>query len=242
MSDDKIPKDHADELAECFDTYAPGLFGHACVITRGDRALAEDLVQSTFVAAARQWPTLRELVDPQRMVWLRTTIENLAVSTFRRNESFRSRLAQVEVLYRPLAADTHMEALCAAALERCWQTILDLPSQQHAVAVMRWLLGMKNFEIVAALGLASGTVSAHLAAVRRKLRANLGPFDPFAADDADDLEECEDRGNLEGTQGPEDPQGPENGGSGVKGEYGAEHPEAAQPAKDVGDAETGAPS
>lgn len=183
MSDDKIPKDHADELADCFASHAQGLFGYACVLTRGDRALADDLVQSTFMAAARQWPTVRCLRDAQRLRWLRTTIGNLAISVFRRNEAFRDRLAQLEALYRPPAADTHAEALSAVVLDRCWQTIVALPTQQHAVAVMRWLFGMKNSEIADKLGLASGTVAAHLSTVRGKLRADLGPYDPFGGDE-----------------------------------------------------------
>ena len=65
------------------------------------------------------------------------------------------------------------------ALERCWRTIQAMPPQQHAVAVMRWLLAMTNTEIAAALGIADGTVAAHLSAVRGKLRTGLGPYDPF---------------------------------------------------------------
>jgi DNA-directed RNA polymerase specialized sigma24 family protein len=44
---------------------------------------------------------------------------------------------------------------------------------------MRWLLGMTNTQIAAALGIADGTVAAHLSAVRGKLKASIGPYDPF---------------------------------------------------------------
>ena len=69
------------------------------------------------------------------------------------------------------------------ALERCWQTMLTLPPQQHLVAAMRWLFAMKNTEIASQLGISSGTVAAHLSQVRAKLRAELGPYDPFGADE-----------------------------------------------------------
>ena len=81
------------------------------------------------------------------------------------------------------AADTEADAVSAIALERCWRIIQALPPQQHAVAVMRWLLGMTNSEIAARLDIADGTVAAHLSAVRGKLQAALGPYDPFGSED-----------------------------------------------------------
>lgn len=182
MSGDRIPEHHARELADCFTACAAGLFGFACVLTRDDRALAEDLVQATFIAAARQWPTVRCLCQAQRARWLRTTAGNLAVSAFRRNQAFRARLPALEARYRPPPADTDAQALQAIALERWWQIVQGLPPQQHAVAVMRWLLGMTNSQIAAGLGIADGTVAAHIFAVRGKLTAGMGPYDPFGSD------------------------------------------------------------
>jgi DNA-directed RNA polymerase specialized sigma24 family protein len=42
---------------------------------------------------------------------------------------------------------------------------------------------MTTSEIAAALQIAEGTVAAHLSAVRAKLRAGLGPYDPFGGED-----------------------------------------------------------
>src|SRR6516165_9933252 len=139
MSADKIPKDHAAELGDCFAAHARGLFGYACALTRGDQALADDLVQSTFVAAARQWPTMRGLCQAQRLRWLQTTIGHLAVSGFRHNGALAERLPRLEAVSRPPAADTHADAVSAIALQQCWRTIQALPPRQHAVAMMRWL-------------------------------------------------------------------------------------------------------
>jgi RNA polymerase sigma-70 factor (ECF subfamily) len=183
VNGEQIPKDHADEVGECFAAYAPGLFGYACALTQRDHALADDLVQSTFMAAARQWPTLRCLCDAQRVRWLHTTAGHLAISTFRRNAAFGDRLPRLEAVFRPAPADTHAEAVSEIALERCWRAIGALPPQQHAVAVMRWLFAMTNRQIAAALGIADGTVAAHLSAVRGKLKAALGPYDPFGSED-----------------------------------------------------------
>jgi DNA-directed RNA polymerase specialized sigma24 family protein len=101
----------------------PGLFGYACALTRGDHALADDLVQAVFMAAVRQWPTMRCLRDAQRLRWLHTTVGNLAISAFRRNQAFGDRLPGLEAVFRPRPADTHAEAVSGIALERCWRAI-----------------------------------------------------------------------------------------------------------------------
>jgi RNA polymerase sigma-70 factor, ECF subfamily len=183
VSGERIPKDYAEELGDCFAAYAPGLFGYACALTRGDHALADDLVQAAFVAAAGHWSTMRYLRDPQRLRWLQTTVGNLAITAFRRNGALGDRLPQLEAASRPAPADTHADAVSAIALQRCWQAIQALPPQQHAVAVMRWLFAMTNTEIAARLDIADGTVAAHVSAVRGKLRAALGPYDPFRSED-----------------------------------------------------------
>jgi RNA polymerase sigma-70 factor, ECF subfamily len=183
VSGDQIPQDHAEELGDCFAAHAQGLFGYAYALTRGDHALADDLVQSTFMAAARQWSTMRCLCEAQRLRWLHTTVGHLAISGFRRNAAFGDRLPRLEAASRPPPADTHGEAISGIALERCWQAIRALPPQQHTVAVMRWLIGMTNNQIATALGIADGTVAAHLSAVRGKLKASMGPYDPFGDED-----------------------------------------------------------
>jgi len=183
VGDEKISPGHAEELATCFTTHARDLFGYACFLARGDRALADDLVQAAFEAAGRAWWTLRCLAEEQRRGWLRTTLANIAVSGFRREAAFRDRLPRIEARYRKIPADTPAQALSSIVLERCWQIIKRMPERQHAVAVLRWQQDMKESEIAAALGMTEKTVSAHLHQARRKLIAQLGPDYPFAGGD-----------------------------------------------------------
>lgn len=185
MSDEKISPGHAEELAACFTAHDRDLFGYACFLARGDRALADDLVQAAFEAAGRAWWTLRCLADDQRRGWLRTTLANIAVSGFRREAAFRDRLPRIEARYRKTPADTAAQAFSSIALERCWQIIRDMPERQHAVAVLRWQQDMKEGEIAAALGMTEKTVSAHLHRARRRLIAQLGPDHPSAGGDAE---------------------------------------------------------
>jgi len=185
VSDERICPRDARELSACFAAHAAGLFGYACVLTRGDRALAEDLVQASFEAATRAWAILRCLAEEQRRAWLRTTVANIAMSGFRREAAWQERLPRIEATYRKAPVDLPALAFTSIVLDRCWQIIQDMPERQHAVAALRWQQGMKQTEIAAALGIAEKTVSVHLTQARRKLIAELGPDYPFGSDDGE---------------------------------------------------------
>jgi RNA polymerase sigma-70 factor (ECF subfamily) len=169
----------AQQLEACFRATASDLFGRACIVTRGDRALAHDLVQAAFEAAARSWQALRDLTDEQRLLWLYRTLSNIAVNGLRREAAFRDRLPRIEMLSRKPQADPDEQAFSSIMLERCWRVIGGLPERQHAVALLRWGLDMKETEIAAALHMADATVSVHLHKVRRQLLRHLGPDYPF---------------------------------------------------------------
>ncbi|HJY70258.1 MAG TPA: sigma-70 family RNA polymerase sigma factor [Streptosporangiaceae bacterium] len=188
MGEGMISPREAGALAVCFEAHARDLFGYACVLTRGDRALAEDLVQAAFEAAGQAWQVLEYLTDEQRRGWLRRTLANIAVDGFRRESALRDRLPRIEALYRKIQADPQEQAppeqaLSSIALERCWRIIQGLPPRQHAVALLRWHLDMKESEIATVLGMAEKTVSVHLHRVRRRLIVQLGPDYPVDGDD-----------------------------------------------------------
>ena len=186
MGDERITPHDADELADLFAAHAPEVFGHACALARGDRALADDLVQAAFEAAARAWHALlRDLAEDQRRSWLRSTVSNIAVSGFRREAAFRDRLVRIEVRYRKTPADPCEQAFSAITLERCWQIIQRMPERQHTVAVLRWQQDLKVTEIAEKLSMAEKTVSVHLHRARRQLIAQLGPDYPFSSSDAE---------------------------------------------------------
>jgi RNA polymerase sigma factor (sigma-70 family) len=182
VSEGKISPHEAQELDACFRTEARDLFGYACAVTRGDQALSHDLVQAAFEAAAHAWRGLRGMAEEQRRAWLRRALANIAVSGFRREAAIRDRLPRIEMLYRRSPADPQEQAFSSIALDRCWQVIGGLPEQQHAVALLRWGLDMKEGEIAAVLGITEKTVSVHLYRVRRKLLLHLGADRPFADD------------------------------------------------------------
>jgi RNA polymerase sigma-70 factor (sigma-E family) len=89
VDNEKISERDTEELAARFTAHARDLFGHACVLARGDRAATDSLVQATFEAAGRAWWTMQCLADDQRRGWLRTTMASTAVSGFWRGVAFR---------------------------------------------------------------------------------------------------------------------------------------------------------
>jgi RNA polymerase sigma factor (sigma-70 family) len=178
----RIPQRHVAELTAFFAAHDRWLFGHACVRTRGDRELAADLVQDTFEAAARAWPTLRGHASARQRAWLLGTLVNKDISDFRRKEAFRRRQPDIHARYQATAADTAAQALNAIALERARQIIEEMPPRQKKVALMRWQDRMKASEIAAELGVAEGTVHAHLHSARGKLVAGLERYYPFGQD------------------------------------------------------------
>jgi RNA polymerase sigma-70 factor (ECF subfamily) len=185
VSEGEISPQEAAELEECFAAHARKLFGHACVLARGDRALAEDLVQAAFEAATRAWKDLRSMAEEQRRGWLHRTMAHIAASGLRREAAFRDRLPRIETRYRRIQPDPSEQAFSSIVLERCWRIIQGMPERQHAVALLRWQLDMKIVEIAAVLGMAEKTVSTHLLRARRKLIAQLGPDYPFSGDDSE---------------------------------------------------------
>jgi RNA polymerase sigma-70 factor, ECF subfamily len=182
VSEGKISPRDTQELDACFRAEASELFGYACIVTQGDQALSHDLVQAAFEAAALAWAGLRVMAEEQRRGWLRRTLFNIAMTGFRREAAIRDRLPRIEKLYRKSAADPLEHALSAIALDRCWQVIQGLPERQHATALLRWGLDMKEGEIAAVLGITEKTVSVHLYRVRRKLLLQLGADYPFDDD------------------------------------------------------------
>ena len=185
----QIPEQYAAELAHFYWAHAQWLAGHAYLRTSRDRnlaatrELAEDLVQDTFEAAARDWKTLRVLVPEQQRAWLRNTLWHKDTDQFRRRKAWRLKLPELQRRYQPTEPDPEQQALSALALEKAAKIIEGLPDEQRVIALMKWNDHMTEAEIAARLGCARGDVTAQVRKIRSKLIDGLGPYYPFAGDD-----------------------------------------------------------
>jgi DNA-directed RNA polymerase specialized sigma24 family protein len=117
------------------------MYDYAYMLTRRERALAEDLVQEAFMAAAGKWTIPRRWSDDRRLAWLLRVTANIAIDGFRRNGTARSKQADIWDHYRPVEPDTARQALSGLELRRCWEVIERLPKRQHMAAMLQWRVG-----------------------------------------------------------------------------------------------------
>lgn len=173
---------HRSELAACAKALWHRVYRSAMLVTRGDHALAQDVTQAAFSAAAAQWTGLRCKTEPERERWLRRVATNKAVDEFRRNDTAEAFQSAVWERCRPRDPDTYRDAMAAVAFDRSWAAVTRLPPRAHRVAVMRWRLDMSEREIARALGITPKTVSSHLSQIRARLRAELSGYWPVDHD------------------------------------------------------------
>jgi RNA polymerase sigma-70 factor (sigma-E family) len=130
--------------------YAP-MVRLAHVLT-GDRSIAEELVQEAF---ARVWAKLDGLDDPARAAgYLRTTVVNLARSHHRRR-----RLGLRRAWGAPVSTDDG--STDRAERDAVLEGLRAIAPRQRECLTLRYLLGLSEAEVAAALGISPGSVKTH---------------------------------------------------------------------------------
>ena len=137
----------------------------------GDSQLAEDLVAEGFARAWASWPKVSK--HPAPRAWVLRTALNLRVSWWRRR---RRELPLIE-------AESVSPALTAEGIDPSILAALNrLSPRQREVIVLRVLLDLDTHSAASVLGIAPGTVTAHLfrasEALQRELADNHHPMTP----------------------------------------------------------------
>ena len=128
----------------------------------GDRRLAEDLVAEGFARAWASWPRVSK--HPAPKAWVLRTALNLRVSWWRRR---RREIPLVEAdCVSSSASPVGIDPSLMAALNR-------LSPRQREVIVLRLLLDLDTHSTAAVLGIAPGTVTAHLSRAADALQRDL---------------------------------------------------------------------
>lgn len=137
-----------DAFSKLYLQVAPAVFDYLVGLTR-DRAIAEDLLQETFLAAWRGLPSLR---DPSRgRAWLYGIARNVAV------EHLRSRVMQLpvdEVLELEASDPSPEEAVISNEASRLvWTAAATLEPQHQEALNLSLRHGLTNGELGELLGL-----------------------------------------------------------------------------------------
>lgn len=130
----------------------------------GDRAEAEDLVQTALAKTYASWSKVRAVEAAP--AYARTVLVNTATSWFRRkswrNERPTERLPEVAVQHDPSDRPALVDALRR------------LPPRQRAVVVLRYYEDLSVAQVATALGITDGTVKSQTSEALSKLRVLLG--------------------------------------------------------------------
>jgi RNA polymerase sigma-70 factor (sigma-E family) len=161
-----VDDDSGGEFARFYQSSKDGCL-RAVLASVGDRHLAEDLVAEGFVRALMAWREVRQ--HPAPAAWVVRTALNTRISWWRRRRR-EVPLAGYDAPAPP-GPEPVMDAALLAALRR-------LPPRQREVIALRVFLDLDTQATAAALGIAPGTVGAHLsqavAALRRHLSSRTG--------------------------------------------------------------------
>jgi len=143
----------------------------------GDRALAEDLLQTALTKAYLSWDRVRDRAAVE--AYVRRILVTTATSWWRTRWR---REAPSDLLPDEPGTDATAEL---DDRDLIWRHLCALPAQQRAVIVLRFYEDMSEAAVAALLGCSTGTVKSQtsraLATLRRRLEAPAAGSDPGPA-------------------------------------------------------------
>jgi RNA polymerase sigma-70 factor, ECF subfamily len=134
---------------------------------RGPRVTAEELVQEAFVRAYRRWDEVGVMTRPD--LWVQRVALNLASSQLRRLAAEGRALVRSGA--RPAGG---VETSGFDDADRFWRLVRRLTPHQARVVALHYAADRSVAEIAEVLGVAEGTVKAHLHKARARLTELLG--------------------------------------------------------------------
>jgi DNA-directed RNA polymerase specialized sigma24 family protein len=138
------------------------------LVSVGDRDLAQELVAEAFARAWASWRTVSG--HPAPRAWVVRTALNANVSRWRR------RRREVPVPDPGLVADLPAGGGAGSSVDpRIMAALMRLPPRQRQVVALRLFLDLDTGRTAGMLGIAPGTVQAHLGRAVAALRDDLMP-------------------------------------------------------------------
>lgn len=156
-------------LSILVERYHAPLLGYLYRVVDGDRALAEDLVQETFVRLMKQ--ASYQAGRPFKP-WLYTIATNLARDHFRSPASRQIESIEAEG-HRELPDPSHGPEAASQSADQgavVAEAIRQLGPEYRTVLLLRYYQNLSLHEIAAVLNLPPGTVKSRLSVGTRRLR------------------------------------------------------------------------
>ena len=146
-------------------------------VLTGDRAGAEDLVQTALFLSFRRWARLADPADP--VAYVRRTMVNAQISWSRRLSS-RERLLAEPTEAEEYTSGGHEDG---REVERLylWSQLGSLPVRMRAVLVLRFYEDLSEAETAGVLGCSVGTVKSQTSRGLARLRRTLDDAGPEPA-------------------------------------------------------------
>lgn len=141
----------------------------AVLVSVGDLDTAQDLVDEAFARAWASWRTVSR--HPAPVAWVVRTALNANISRWRRGRREVSVPDPGTVADPPAAG----EAAGGRLDPRIMAALMRLPARQRQVVALRLILDLDTSRTAAVLGIAPGTVMAHLGRAMAALREDLTP-------------------------------------------------------------------
>jgi RNA polymerase sigma-70 factor (ECF subfamily) len=160
-----------DAVRAVYRAYGGVVFGVAYKLL-GDRGLAEEAVQQTFVQA---WRGARSF-DPARDLgpWLATIARRVAIDIHRREQ--RRVHATVDEIHDGHPAVTTLPPSVDTAFEvaEVRAAVAALPDEERGVVRLQYLEGLTQSEVAERLGVPLGTIKSRSSRAYRRLASRLG--------------------------------------------------------------------
>jgi RNA polymerase sigma-70 factor (sigma-E family) len=154
------------EFVEFVTAQRTALLRMARLLTAGDGASAEDLVQTTLTRLYLHWPRVRRAGNP--VGYARTSLTHAFVDEQRRAYKRRELTTDAVTERAAHEDDPELAHLVLAALAQ-------LAPRQRAVVVLRHFLDLDVAETARTLGCTTGTVKSQNAKALDRLRSLLEP-------------------------------------------------------------------
>jgi RNA polymerase sigma factor (sigma-70 family) len=138
------------------------------LVSVGDRDVAQELVAEAFARAWASWRTVSE--HPAPKAWVVRTALNANISRWRR------RRREIPVPDPRLVTDLPADWRADSSVDpRIMAALMRLPARQRQVVALRLFLDLDTDRTAVMLGIAPGTVQAHLGRAIAALRDDLMP-------------------------------------------------------------------